>query len=72
MPGEFEMTLTRLGDDPSTRWTLLNIRILVESTEVGEGQCLVHPLQVKFNLNQNIISNFQGEFSTSNSARKIR
>uniref|UniRef100_A0A183CH68 Mediator of RNA polymerase II transcription subunit 14 n=1 Tax=Globodera pallida TaxID=36090 RepID=A0A183CH68_GLOPA len=33
VPGEFEMALTRLGDDPATRWMLLNIRILVESAE---------------------------------------
>uniref|UniRef100_A0A914HX03 Mediator of RNA polymerase II transcription subunit 14 n=1 Tax=Globodera rostochiensis TaxID=31243 RepID=A0A914HX03_GLORO len=48
VPGEFEMALTRLGDDPDTRWMLLNIRILVESAEVGEGQQMVHPLQVNF------------------------
>ncbi|KAL3106168.1 hypothetical protein niasHT_016855 [Heterodera trifolii] len=48
VPGEFEMELTRLGDEPTTRWTLLNIRILVESAEVGEGQQMVHPLQINF------------------------
>ncbi|CAG9530753.1 unnamed protein product [Cercopithifilaria johnstoni] len=44
--GEFEVSLTLLGERPATKWTLLNIRILVEDYEIGFGTKLVHPLQV--------------------------
>lgn len=43
---EFEIALTRLGDNPQTKWCLLDIRIMVENFDVGQGQALVHPLQV--------------------------
>ncbi|KAL7077345.1 hypothetical protein ACQ4LE_003205 [Meloidogyne hapla] len=49
VPNEFEIVLTRLGDDmQTTKWCLLNIKILVTNAEVGQGQRLVHPLQVNF------------------------
>uniref|UniRef100_A0A914L915 Mediator of RNA polymerase II transcription subunit 14 RM3 domain-containing protein n=1 Tax=Meloidogyne incognita TaxID=6306 RepID=A0A914L915_MELIC len=48
VPNEFEIVLTRLGDDLQTKWCLLNIKILVTNAEVGQGQRLVHPLQVNF------------------------
>ncbi|KAK6113195.1 Mediator complex subunit MED14 family protein [Brugia pahangi] len=44
--GEFEVSLTLLGERPATKWTLLNIKILVEDYEIGFGTKLVHPLQV--------------------------
>ncbi|VDM98233.1 unnamed protein product [Thelazia callipaeda] len=44
--GEFEVSLTLLGERPTTKWTLLNIKILVEDYEIGFGTKLVHPLQV--------------------------
>ncbi|KHN74686.1 Mediator of RNA polymerase II transcription subunit 14 [Toxocara canis] len=46
VPGEFEVSLTLLGERANTKWTLLNIRILVEDYEIGYGTKLVHPLQV--------------------------
>uniref|UniRef100_A0A915E4X5 Mediator of RNA polymerase II transcription subunit 14 n=1 Tax=Ditylenchus dipsaci TaxID=166011 RepID=A0A915E4X5_9BILA len=46
--GEFEINLTMLGEEPSAKWCLLNIKILVENYDVGYGQKLVHPLQVNF------------------------
>lgn len=51
--GEFEVAFTLLGERETTKWTLLNIRILVEDFEIGFGTKLVHPLQV--NLLHNII-----------------
>uniref|UniRef100_A0A158Q7E9 Mediator of RNA polymerase II transcription subunit 14 n=1 Tax=Elaeophora elaphi TaxID=1147741 RepID=A0A158Q7E9_9BILA len=51
--GEFEVSLTLLGERPVTKWTLLNIRILVEDYEIGFGTKLVHPLQV--NMLHNIL-----------------
>jgi len=48
VPGEFEICLTRLGESEATNWCLLNVRMLVESPEVGLGQKLVHPLQVNY------------------------
>lgn len=46
VPGEFEISLTLLGQKPTTKWTLLNIRFLVEDYEIGFGTQLIHPLQV--------------------------
>jgi mediator of RNA polymerase II transcription subunit 14 len=48
VPGEFEASLTLLGELPTTPWTLLNIKILVEDYDIGYGTGLVHPLQVHF------------------------
>lgn len=53
VPGEFEASLTLLGESTSINWTLLNIRILVEDHEIGQGTKLVHPLQL--NLLHNLI-----------------
>ena len=36
-----------MGDGPTVPWTLLEIEILVEDKETGEGKSLVHPLQVR-------------------------
>ncbi|KAM4559431.1 mediator of RNA polymerase II transcription subunit 14 isoform 2-T2 [Odontesthes bonariensis] len=46
--GEFEATLTVMGDDPDIPWRLLNLEILVEDKETGDGRALVHSLQVNF------------------------
>ncbi|CEF69816.1 Mediator complex, subunit Med14 family-containing protein [Strongyloides ratti] len=46
VPGEFEVTLTLFNDDISTKWTLLNIKILVEQYDIGYGTKLVHPMQL--------------------------
>lgn len=46
MPGEFSVSLSLLGERDTTKWTLLNIKILVEDYEIGYGTKLVHPLQV--------------------------
>ncbi|KAF7635977.1 Mediator of RNA polymerase II transcription subunit 14 [Meloidogyne graminicola] len=49
VPNEFEIVLTRLGDDVQlTKWCLLNLKILVSNADVGNGQKLVHPLQLNF------------------------
>uniref|UniRef100_A0A3Q1F3A5 Mediator of RNA polymerase II transcription subunit 14 n=1 Tax=Acanthochromis polyacanthus TaxID=80966 RepID=A0A3Q1F3A5_9TELE len=46
--GEFEATLTVMGDDPDIPWRLLKLEILVEDKETGDGRALVHSLQVNF------------------------
>uniref|UniRef100_A0A3B4AFM0 Mediator of RNA polymerase II transcription subunit 14 n=1 Tax=Periophthalmus magnuspinnatus TaxID=409849 RepID=A0A3B4AFM0_9GOBI len=46
--GEFEATLTVMGDDPDIPWRLLKLDILVEDKETGDGRTLVHSLQVNF------------------------
>uniref|UniRef100_A0A3P9JK16 Mediator of RNA polymerase II transcription subunit 14 n=1 Tax=Oryzias latipes TaxID=8090 RepID=A0A3P9JK16_ORYLA len=46
--GEFEATLTVMGDDPDIPWRLLKLDILVEDKETGDGRALVHSLQVNF------------------------
>uniref|UniRef100_A0AC35UAX2 Mediator of RNA polymerase II transcription subunit 14 n=1 Tax=Rhabditophanes sp. KR3021 TaxID=114890 RepID=A0AC35UAX2_9BILA len=57
VPGEFAVCLTLLGEEKDTKWTLLNISILVEQYEIGYGTKLVHPLQLHtmHNLIQNRI-----------------
>jgi len=45
---EFEATLTLMGDGPNVPWSLLDINILVEDKETGDGKSLVHPFQVKY------------------------
>lgn len=37
-----------MGDSPSIPWRLLDIEILVEDPEIGDGQALVHSLQVNY------------------------
>ncbi|XP_006638955.1 mediator of RNA polymerase II transcription subunit 14 [Lepisosteus oculatus] len=46
--GEFEATLTVMGDDPDIPWRLLKLEILVEDKETGDGRALVHSMQVSF------------------------
>ncbi|CAI2348423.1 unnamed protein product [Caenorhabditis sp. 36 PRJEB53466] len=46
VPGEFEIKITLLGETEMTKWTLLNIKILVEDYELGLGLPLVHPVQL--------------------------
>nr|XP_023691886.1 mediator of RNA polymerase II transcription subunit 14-like [Paramormyrops kingsleyae] len=46
--GEFEATLTVMGDDPDVPWRLLKLQILVEDKETGDGRALVHSMQVHF------------------------
>ncbi|XP_030641940.1 mediator of RNA polymerase II transcription subunit 14 [Chanos chanos] len=46
--GEFEATLTVMGDDPDIPWRLLKLEILVEDKETGDGRALVHSLQVNY------------------------
>lgn len=45
---EFEVTLTVMGDGPTVPWRLLDIEILVEDKETGDGKALVHTLQVNY------------------------
>ena len=45
---EFEASLTLMGDGASVPWRLLDINILVEDKETGDGKSLVHPLQVQY------------------------
>ena len=37
-----------MGDGPNIPWRLLDIEILVEDPETGDGQALVHSLQVNY------------------------
>uniref|UniRef100_A0A0N4ZLU8 Mediator of RNA polymerase II transcription subunit 14 n=1 Tax=Parastrongyloides trichosuri TaxID=131310 RepID=A0A0N4ZLU8_PARTI len=46
VPGEFELSLTLLNNDANTKWTLLDIKVLVEQYEIGYGTKLVHPMQL--------------------------
>ncbi|XP_073993036.1 mediator complex subunit 14 isoform X1 [Rhodnius prolixus] len=45
---EFEVSLTVMGDGPNIPWRLLDIEILVEDKETGDGKSLVHSLQVNY------------------------
>lgn len=45
---EFEVSLTVMGDGPAIPWRLLDIDILVEDKETGDGKALVHTLQVNY------------------------
>ncbi|KAL1505868.1 hypothetical protein ABEB36_005326 [Hypothenemus hampei] len=45
---EFEVALTLMGDGPNIPWRLLEINILVEDKETGDGKALVHPLQIQY------------------------
>ena len=45
---EFEASLTLLSDTPATPWQLLDVTILVQDKDTGEGRSLVHPMQVGF------------------------
>lgn len=45
---EFEVSLTVMGDGPTVPWRLLDINILVEDKETGDGKALVHSLQVNY------------------------
>ena len=45
---EFEVSLTVMGDGPNVPWRLLDIDVLVEDKETGDGKALVHTLQVNF------------------------
>lgn len=48
VPFEFELTLTLMGDKLQIPWRVLNVVILVEDKETGEGKDLVHSLQSNF------------------------
>jgi len=37
-----------MGDGPTIPWRLLDIDFLVEDPEIGDGQALVHSLQVNY------------------------
>ncbi|XP_023219267.1 mediator of RNA polymerase II transcription subunit 14-like [Centruroides sculpturatus] len=45
---EFEVSLTLMGDGPHIPWRLLDIDVLVEDKETGDGKSLVHSLQVHY------------------------
>jgi mediator of RNA polymerase II transcription subunit 14 len=45
---EFEVSLTVMGDGPNIPWRLLDIDILVEDKETGDGKALVHTLQIHY------------------------
>ncbi|XP_001354245.3 mediator of RNA polymerase II transcription subunit 14 isoform X1 [Drosophila pseudoobscura] len=45
---EFSVALTVMGDSQNVPWRLLDIDVLVEDKETGDGKSLVHPLQVNY------------------------
>ena len=47
VPNEFAVSLTMMGDG-DVPWRLLDIEVLVEDKETGDGRALVHPLQVNY------------------------
>jgi mediator of RNA polymerase II transcription subunit 14 len=48
VPFEFELTLTLMGDSVTLPWRVLDLAILVEDKDTGEGKDLVHHLQNSF------------------------
>ena len=48
IPYEFELTLTVMGDKLQIPWRVLNVVILVQDKELGEGKDLVHFVQTNF------------------------
>lgn len=48
VPNEFSVSLTMMGDASDVPWRLLDIDILVEDKETGDGRPLVHNLQVNY------------------------
>jgi mediator of RNA polymerase II transcription subunit 14 len=48
VPNEFSVSLTMMGDASDVPWRLLDIDILVEDKETGDGRALVHTLQVNY------------------------
>lgn len=51
MEGEFEATLTVMGDDPDIPWRLLKLEILVEDKETGGKACVHSALSLSLSLN---------------------
>lgn len=45
---EFEATLTLMGDGPQIPWRLLQVNVLVEDKETGEGKALMHSMQLRY------------------------
>jgi len=45
---EFSCKLTVLGDNDSLPWTLLDVDMLVEDRETGQGKALMHSMQVGY------------------------
>lgn len=45
---EFQVSVTVLGDAPTVPWKIIEIEILVEDKDIGDGMQLVHPLQVHY------------------------
>lgn len=43
---DFSVSLTVMGDAPNVPWRLLDIAILIQDSETGEGKPLVHPSQL--------------------------
>lgn len=48
--GEFEATLTVMGDDPDIPWRLLKLEILVEDKETGGNKYRKQSLHIHFNI----------------------
>ncbi|OQV18140.1 Mediator of RNA polymerase II transcription subunit 14 [Hypsibius exemplaris] len=46
--GEFEVTLTVMGEDRTMPFRVLDLKVLVKNRRVGEGRPLVHPQQVLY------------------------
>jgi mediator of RNA polymerase II transcription subunit 14 len=45
---EFQVSLTVLGDGPNIPWRIIEIEVLVEDKDIGDGMSLAHPLQIHF------------------------
>lgn len=45
---EFSVSLTLMGDGSNVPWRLLDIDILVEDKETGDGKALVHSMQINY------------------------
>ncbi|QQP57449.1 Uncharacterized protein FKW44_002448, partial [Caligus rogercresseyi] len=45
---EFKASLTLIGEGPNVPWRLLQVEILVEDRDTGEGKALMHSMQVRY------------------------
>ncbi|XP_021960036.1 mediator of RNA polymerase II transcription subunit 14 isoform X1 [Folsomia candida] len=45
---EFQVSITVLGDGPTIPWRIIEIELLVEDKDIGDGMTLAHPLQIHF------------------------
>lgn len=48
MENEFQVSVTVLGDGANIPWRIIEIELLVEDKDIGDGMSLAHHLQINF------------------------